>query len=53
MTAPPPPGPQQTALSDPENVQWVEVKEIEPLSEESAYWRMRGMIPPAVVVLEE
>lgn len=53
MTDPAPPPAQQTALSDPENVGWVEVKEMEPLSETAAYWRMRGMIPPAEVTLEE
>lgn len=56
MSAPPPGPPAAggtTPLSDPENVGWVEVLETEPLSETDAYWRLRGMIPPATVVLEE
>lgn len=42
----------KTALTDEDNVGWVEVP-AEPLTEEEAYWRMRGMIPPAQVDLEE
>lgn len=53
MTTPPQPGAQLTALSDPDNVGWVPVEKKEPVSEEDAYWRLRGMIPPATVVLEE
>lgn len=41
-----------SALSDPENVGWVK-EDQEPLSVEDAYWRMRGMVPPARVELEE
>lgn len=40
------PAPGLTALTDPENGGWVELPP-EPLTEEEAYWRMRGMIPPA------
>lgn len=53
MTTPPLPGPQLSALSDPDNVGWKLVPETEQLSEEAAYWRLRGMIPPAEVELEE
>lgn len=53
----PPTGPAaaggKTALTDEDNVGWKLVEETEPLSEEDAYWRLRGMIPPARVVLEE
>lgn len=48
MTAPTPGTPQPTgksALSDLDNVGWVELPP-EPVSEEDAYWRMRGMVPP-------
>lgn len=57
MTAPAPPSDPQptgkTALSDPENVGWVEEKATEKLDQDAAYWRMRGMIPPAKIELEE
>ena len=55
MTTPPsgPPQPGNTPLSDPDNLKWIEEKATEKLDEEAAYWRMRGMIPPAQVTLEE
>lgn len=52
MTDPAPAPAQPTALSDPDNVGWVEIVPGK-LSEEDAYWIMRGMIPPAHIQLEE
>lgn len=40
-----------SALSDPDNVGWVQDTEL--LTEEQAYWRLRGMVPPPQVPLEE
>ena len=42
----------KTALSDEENVMWVEEPQPQ-LTEDEAYWRMRGMTPPARVELVE